>query len=294
MGIASTVLFGAGTTIGCGASSANTPPPATAASAAPVDDEAMAGVKEYHRYHHHGGVMLFIVISLDTLGVSPEERARVEKIRGDLHARLDPARTAEQTLEATLADGVAAGNIDAAKVDAAVAQLTTAAAAAEGASVDAMNELHNVLTPPERAALADKVESHWAVWQNANVEETEPGSPNERRLARLAENVDLTPDQVDKIRAALAEGMKAVPRLDRQEISTHLRAFGDAFRTEKFDASAFTIASGANAHLVVWGATHRAHFVETVSPLLTPDQRTLLAQRLHEHATHDPSAQGAP
>lgn len=288
------MLIGAGTTVGCGASRENTPPPATAASAAPVDDDdATAGVKEYHRYHHHGGVMLFIVIGLDTLGVSPEQRAAVEKIRSDLHARMDPARTAEQNLEATLADGVAAGNIDTAKVDAAVAQLTTVAAAAEGASVDAMNELHKALTPPQRAALADKVESHWAVWQNANVEETEPGSPNERRLARLAADVDLTQDQVDKIRAGLAEGMRGVPRLDRQEITTHLRAFGDAFRTEKFDASAFTIASGANAHLVVWGAVHRAHFVETVSPLLTPDQRTLLAQRLHEHATHDPSAQGA-
>ena len=99
---------------------------------------------------------------------------------------------------------------------------------------------------------------------------------------------------MDKIRAGLGEGMKAVPRLDPQEIATHLRAFGDAFRSDKFDAKALTAASGANAHLVGWGAAHLAHFVETVSPVLTPDQRTKLAQRLREHAAHDPSAAGKP
>jgi Spy/CpxP family protein refolding chaperone len=293
MGIVATVFFGAGAAVGCGGSAANTRSPATAATAT-TDDDAMAGLMEHHRYHHHGGVTLFIAMSLDTLGVSPEQRAAVEKIRTDLHARMEPARSAEQNLGVILADGLAAGNIDAAKVDASVAQVTAAAQAVHDASADALNELHNVLTPPQRAALVDKVESHWAVWQKANAEETGTASPDGGRLAMFAADLGLTPDQVDKIRAGLGEGMNGVPRLDPQEIATHLRAFGDAFRSEKFDARVLTTASGANAHLVGWGAAHMAHFVETVGPVLTADQRTKLAQTLREHAAHNPSAQANP
>jgi Spy/CpxP family protein refolding chaperone len=277
--------------VGCGGSSANTAPPATAGSTAAADDDATADLTEHHGYHHHGGVVLFIAMSLDTLGVSPEQRAAVEKIRVDLHSRMEPAYSAEQNLVVTLADGLAAGNLDAAKVDAAVARVTTAAAALHDASADALNGLHAALTPPQRAALVDKVESHWAIWQKANAAETGSASPEGGHLARLATELALTPDQTAQIRARLAERMKAAPRFDPQEIATHLRAFGDAFRSERFDAKELTTASGAHAHLVGWGAGHLARFVEAVTPVLTPDQRAKFAERLRDHAKHNPSAE---
>ena len=288
MGIVVAVLIGTWGTVGCGGSSANTPPPATAAKAAD-DDDVTAGLVEHHRYHHHGGVTLLIAMSLDTLGVSPEQKAAVEKIRSDLHARMEPARSAEQKLVAALADGLAAGNLDTTSVDAAVAQVTAAAATVHDASADAVNELHAVLTPPERAALVDKVEAHWAVWQKAN---SHKADPEHGHIATLAKYLGLTPDQVDKVRASLDEGLKAVPQLDPQEIATHLRAFGDAFRSEKFDAKVLTTASGANSHLAGWGAARLAHFVEAVSPVLTPDQRTKFAERLREHVAYNPNDRG--
>ena len=93
---------------------------------------------------------------------------------------MEPARAAEQSLLATLADGLAGANLDAARVDAAVAQVSAAAAAVHDASADALNELHAVLTPPERGALVDKVEAHWAVWQKANAEDVGPATPGGR------------------------------------------------------------------------------------------------------------------
>ena len=285
MGMIATVLFGALTAMNCGGASANARPPATAASASDVDEVA-AGLTEHHRHHHHGGVTLIIALSLDTLGVSPEERTTVEKIRRELHARMEPARVAQQKLAAALADGVAAANLDATTVEAAIAQVSAAAAKVHDASTDALNELHAVLTPPERAALVDKVEAHWSVWQRANAEETDPANLDGSRLAMLTTGLGLTQDQVNKIRAGFGEGMKSVPRLDPQEIATHIREFGDAFRSEKFDAKTLTGANVANAHLAGWGAAHLAHFVEAVSPVLTPDQRTEYARRLGEHAGH--------
>lgn len=97
-----TVLFGALAAVSCGGASANARPPATAASASDVDEVA-AGLTEHHRHHHHGGVTLLIALSLDTLGISPEQRPAVEKIRRDLHARMEPARAAQQRLAAALA-----------------------------------------------------------------------------------------------------------------------------------------------------------------------------------------------
>jgi Spy/CpxP family protein refolding chaperone len=292
MAIAAAALFGAGVTVGC---STNTPPPATAASASvSADDDAAAGLMEHHRYHHHGGVTLLLAMSLDTLGVSPEQQAAVERIRSELHARMEPARVAEQNLVALLADGVAMANLDATKVDAAIVQVSSTAAAVHDASVDALNQLHNVLTPPQRAALVDKVEAHWTVWQKANPEETGAAVPAGGYLAALASDLELTPDQVGKIRADLGERMKRVPPLDPQEIAAHLRAFGEAFRGEQFDAKALTTSNGANAHMAGWGAAHLANFVEAMSLVLNTDQRARFAQRLREHATHDPSAERNP
>jgi Spy/CpxP family protein refolding chaperone len=289
MVIVATTLLSAGSTTGCGGSSLGTPPPAAATGV--VQDDATMGLMEHHRYHHHGGVTLFIAMSLDTLGVSPEQRAAVEKIRADLQARMGPAREREQSLVAILADGLAAGSMDTAKVDAGVALVTAAAAGVHDASVDSLNELHNVLTPPQRAALVDKVESHWAVWQDANAEETGAAKAAGGRLAALTTDLGLTVDQVNKIRAGLGAGPTSVPRLDPQKIAADLQSFGDAFRGEKFDAKALTTASGADASMVGWGAARLAYFVEILSPVLTADQRANFAERLREHATHDPSAQ---
>jgi Spy/CpxP family protein refolding chaperone len=280
-------------TVACSGPTANTPPPATGPSATDVDD-ATAGLIEHHRHHHHGGVTLLIALSLDTLGVSPEQHPAVERIRKDLLAGMEPARAAEEKLAATLADGVAAGNFNATKVAAAIAQVTAAAATVHDSSIHALNELHALLTPPERAALVDKVEAHWSVWQKANAEETDPAHPGRGRLAMLATDLGLMQGQVDKIRASLREQMKTVPLLDPQEIVAHLRAFGDAFRSETFDAKALANANGANAHLAGWGAVHLAYFIEAVSPELTKDQRAEYAQMLREHASHAPEGTHEP
>ena len=169
---------------------------------------------------------LFIAMSLETLGISPEQRPSVEKIRHDLHDRMEPARAAEQQLATTLADGLARGTIDAAIVDAAVAKVAASAVAVEGGSAYALNGLHAVLTPPQRAALVDKVEAHWAVWQTANSDGSAPGAEaGGTHLAVLARDLDLTADQVERIRAAVNKGGTSVlPPLDAREIVARLRS----------------------------------------------------------------------
>ncbi len=279
-----------------GKSASGAPPQAPPSAPAPVADDANDALMEHHRYHHHGGVTLFIAMSLDTLGVSPERHDRLEKIRLDLHQRMLPAQTAEQNLVNTLADGLQNSDLDSAKVDAAVAQVTSAAALVRDASADALNDLHALLTPLERATLVQKVEAHWAVWQRSNTEESSPELADDGHLAALTRDLQLSPDQVAKTRATLDASLKTVARVDPKQVSAQLEAFGATFQNETFNAKGTGSAANVenvDARLAGWGAAYLAHVVEALGPILRPAQREKLVQRLHQHAAHNPSAEAS-
>lgn len=288
------VAAGASACAGTAGNNAAAAGPARDVAPAPVTDDASDALLEHHRYHHHGGVTLFIAMSLDTLGVSAERRERVEKIRVDLHQRMQPALTAEQNLVQALADGLSHSNLDQGKVDAAVAQVASAAALVRDASADALNELHAALTPSERAALVQKVEAHWAVWQRSNAEESSPEQADDGHLAALTRDLQLSPEQRSTARANLDAGLKAVPRVDPKQVAAQLAAFGTAFQNETFNAKGTGAAANVenvDARLATWGAAYLAHLVEAVAPVLLPQQRDQLAHRLQQHAAHNPSAE---
>jgi Spy/CpxP family protein refolding chaperone len=281
-------LPAAGVVLGACASASTASAPAVAPTSTAADDQAAADVTEHHRHHHHGGVTMFIAMSLDTLGTSPDEHAIIEKIQADLFAKMEPARAAEQKVMGTLADGIEAGTIDAAQVDVALAQVASVAGSLHDATADALNQLHAVLTPEQREALVDKVEAHWTIWQNAN---SEPVGPSRAGyLDALASELSLTADQVDKIRARWSAAAKDA--LDSQKIETHLKVFGQAFRNDSFDARSLTTASAANTLLASWGSARMAHFFESVNPVLTPEQRSALAQSLRQHMSHQEGKDG--
>jgi Spy/CpxP family protein refolding chaperone len=202
---------------------------------------------------------------------------------------------AEQKVVTLLADGIAAGKIDKAKVDAAIAREAAASTGVHAAIVDSLNELHSVLDDGQRRALVDKVEAHWQVWKDANETVARAAEPHEHgRLERLAQVLSLTPDQVEKIRTSL----RAMPgdahrQLDEDKVAARISAFGEAFEAPSFDAKTIKSADTVDAHLANWGSTTMAHFYEAVVPVLTPDQRTKLAERVREHGNHDDAAPAA-
>jgi Spy/CpxP family protein refolding chaperone len=251
------------------------------------EDESTADLKEHHRHHHHGGFAMFVAMSLDTLGTTPEQSASITKIQADLHAKMLPAHDAEKNVLSVLADGIAAGKIDQAKVDAAVAAVGTAAAGVHDAVADSMNQLHTTLTPPQRAALVSKVEAHLDVWHHANAAE-EPAEKDAHggHLGKLAKDLGLSADQVEKARAAFKASMAGAPHFDRAEADAHVKAFGTAFASDTFDARKVTTGGPANAHLAAFGVTRMTKLYEAVTPVLTADQRAKLADALRRHANY--------
>jgi Spy/CpxP family protein refolding chaperone len=286
---------------GCGSS---TPAPTTGAGGTPdispagtvaqEDDATSADLKAHHRHHHHGGFAMFILMAADTVGVTPEQQAVVDKIKADLHAKMGPAHDAEKALLLTLADGVAAGNVDGAKADAAVAQVAAVAGQVHAATADAVNQLHAVLRAEQRAALVDKVEAQWMLWRNANADEATAHEHEEGgRIAHIQKELNLSADQVEKIKAGFTAQMASVQaKFDPAEAEAHMRNFGAAFTADQFDSKSLTTADGTNAHMATWGATRMVRFYQTVAPTLTPEQRTKLADMLREHANHQHGHEG--
>jgi Spy/CpxP family protein refolding chaperone len=273
------------------APSASAPaPPASAASApaapSPEDEEVSADLSEYHRHHHQGGVTMFIAMSLDSLGVAPDQAVKIEKIQGDLFAKMEPAHAAEQKVLNLLADGIAAGKIDEAKVKGAIDGVKTASIGVHDAAVQSLNELHAALSPEQRAALVDKVEAHWEVWKSSNNQEEAAGNEaHPGHLDRVAKDLGLTADQVTQVRAAFSESVKKHPlKFDASQVDTHLQEFSTAFKSDKFDAKALKHGPFAHQHLAVWGAWRMAHFYEAVGPVLRPEQRAKLSAEMKEHA----------
>jgi Spy/CpxP family protein refolding chaperone len=282
---------------GCGSSA---PPPAAPSTAADVatataptdqvgatEDDATADLAEHHRHHHHGGIPMFVAMSLDTLGVDDAQRAQIEKIQTDIHAELKPAHDAEKAVLMTLADGVAAGAIDQGRTDAAIAELGKVSASTHDVVADSLNALHQTLTAPQRQALVDKVEAHLAVWHDTNSpDETAEKDKHGGHLAKLATDLALTPDQVEKIRSNFTTSMSSAAKYDRAEVDAHFKQFAEAFASDTFDAHAMKNGGMVSSHMAVWGLTRMSHLYAAAAPVLTPDQRAKAADQLRHHANY--------
>jgi Spy/CpxP family protein refolding chaperone len=229
-------------------------------------------------------------MSIETLGVSPEQKAKLQVVQDQLKGEIEPAHQASRQLITILADGVAAGQIDQARVNAQLAVLAAAAATASDASTSALNQLHAILDTSQRAALVDKVEANWHIWRDVNHEEKAGSQERDDRLADFAQDTGLTAEQTAKLGAALtAAGDDQASQVDPAEMDSYMKTFRTAFVADTFDAKALGSANQASAHVARAGAGRMAHFYEVVTPLLTPDQRTKVAGHLRDRLNPPPS-----
>ena len=251
--------------------SAEVAPSGSATTETADQQQAMSEVRAYYR-RHMANVGTFIRLSIETLGVSADKRAELEKVQQDLRSAGAPVREARKELLSTLADGIAAGAFDYARIDDAVAKQREAASPRRDAAVTALAALHATLAPEEREALADKVEAHAEVWEEVNAEDL--AKPKTGRLHRLADELSLSPAQVSKISSALSAN--APPKADPAAVKAYMNAFVAAFPKPDFDAKTFMDESAAD-RAIASGTPRMVWFYETVTPYLTPDQRQKLA-----------------
>jgi Spy/CpxP family protein refolding chaperone len=242
-----------------------------AAQQAAEDESVRYELESQHRHH--------------PLGIAPDQQVAVDKIRKELYANMRPLREANGSLLRVLGDGVATGTIDKTKVDAAVDKASAASATVPAATADTLNALHAALRPEQRAALVDKVDAQWTVWKDTNAgDETTDDSKPHSRLAHLTKEIGLTSAQVDKVRANLDRKNETKKPFAAAAADAYIEAFDTAFVEDTFDAKKLPASATDNTHVVAWGAERMARFYEALVPVLTPAQRTKIADELHQRA----------
>jgi Spy/CpxP family protein refolding chaperone len=288
--------------LGCGGAQSTSSQPSTNVAQAQVkdqtvdtgaaEDESTSDLADHHRHHHHGGFAMFIAMSLEGLNTTPEQADQIQKIEADMQAKMQPAHDVEKQILLALADGVAAGNVDRKTVDPLAQQLATAAGGIHDAVADSLNQLHTLLTAPQRQGLVDKVEAHLNVWHHTNVDD-EAGNKdkNDGQIDALAKTLALTPQQVDQITTAYMSAVGSSPKFDRAEADNHFKAFAEAFMADQFDAKSLTTGATLNAHMAAWGISRTINLYAAAAPILTPDQRTKAADLLRRHANYKRSSE---
>ena len=258
--------------LGCGGGKAK--PPANGGTDASSEEEARA---DHHRHHHQGGFAMLIELSLDSLHPTEKQIVELGKIRSDLNDKMIPAKSAERAVLVALADGIRAGAIDRAALDARMSALKAAAENLYDNVADALDALHRLHTPEQRAALVDKISTHFEAWHRANAHPKHDDRGG--HLARLQRELKLSDKQVDTIRASFIAAMQDAPKFDREQADAHIKEFGTAFASDHFEAH--SIHAPLAPLMAVWGITRTVRFYESVEPALTPEQREKLAQDLH-------------
>jgi Spy/CpxP family protein refolding chaperone len=228
--------------------------------------------------------------SLDQIQLRADQKASLEALRDDVRAKSEPVKQAGQQLARTLVESVARASADRTGIDAQIDKLAAAVQANEPVLQDAANKLHATLDRTQRKQLVEIMREKGQQWrEHARTDRQEGRGVLRERMQRLAQDLQLSSEQQgvirDRMRAQMnPEAMRAArSRLDQMQ--THMKAIGDAFQSDSFDARALGV--GANApEITRLFADRIARFVLTLQPLLTPEQRVHLAQIIRDRA-HD-------
>jgi Spy/CpxP family protein refolding chaperone len=237
-----TLVLGA-TVAACGSSgdaSVSEAPQATSVAQAPDDATAEA---------------------LEELHLTAAQRHEIEQLRKQLEAEFAAAYEARDAFVTELQTQLRRGDLDATRLEAKRIVLVEAIERGKPELIEAANSLHELLTPEQRQALLDEVESRSS------------GGPDRGALAK---ELDLSWGQKRELFARTRQS-SSFDRSEREALRRQLREAKDAFASDDFDAARLEIARGP---LVDMWTGRAVEAVVLFTPVLEPGQRAALADRI--------------
>src|SRR5579883_2649072 len=254
----------------CGGSVAEQPT-ATADSAvtkAPVAQNAQGPVK-------------MIGLALGEVPLRAAQRTEIEKLAADADARHATTKQARQALAEAVAQQVEAGKIDRAALQPKIDAVATAMEQVRPADRAAFERLHAILDADQRAAFVNALE--------AQVHAKMGEHPGKHHMHQWATDLKLTDDQKSQIHAIMKDRFAAMKsEHERHAKDGHDGAHGkkmlEAFKQDRFVMD--EVAPAVDVHAAAKKMSDRMlGFVEAVVPVLTPEQRTIAAQKIRTQAT---------
>jgi Spy/CpxP family protein refolding chaperone len=264
--------------LGCGGTVAAQEQPASAESAttrAPVAQGA------------HGMVKL-MGDAFGDVPLTPSQRAQIEQMASDAEARHAEAQAARKDLMLTLASQVEAGRIDRAALQPKIDAIAAAMQKAQPADRASLEQLHALLTPEQRAAFADALQSRF----HGGMKAMHAGH-DKHPMKEWADDLKLTDEQRAQLKTIFQQRFEAAreagreahhggdhPGAEAHERGAKLLA---AFKQDRFVMDEVAPAADIREHAAKM-ADHVLGTAEAALPVLTPEQRALAAQKLREHA----------
>jgi Spy/CpxP family protein refolding chaperone len=267
---------------GCGAGTANAQASsAQAAARAPVAQNA------------HGPLKV-IGDALGDVPLTADQRTHIEQLAADADARHGEARAARKDLTFTLAAQVQAGHIDRAALAPKLDALSAALQKAQPGDRTGFEQLHAILGADQRVAFVDALEAHIGEHMGA--------MRGQHPLKQWAEDLKLSGDQKKQIRAALKTHFEAAGGPGHEGSGSpgheggwgpHGHGGGDghergakilaAFKQDRFVMDEVLPPKDISKQ-VAHMSDRFLGVAEAVLPILTPDQRSVAAQKLRERA----------
>jgi Spy/CpxP family protein refolding chaperone len=218
--------------------------------------------------------------ALDASSLSADQQGKVTALRDAFHARHQKTESAQQAFRSALADQIAAGTIDRAKLKPQLDALAAIVAANQKDNLAAFTSLHDLLDSKQRNTFVDFIESHGPQHGGMDAGEGHPhgGLGFHGGFGPLKEwrtLLNLTDAQVQQIRQAMRDKLG---RDGHKEFFKHFEAIHaqlEAFRADSFtpDGTLFSFDKMSD---------HMLTLAEIAEPILTPEQRQLAAQKVRE------------
>jgi len=218
---------------------------------------------------------------IEGLDLSDAQREAIAEVEQNLAADLAPHRETMRQVAETLAKGVESGKLDRAEAEAQKAALTAAVADVHDSIAGALDDVHDTLDQGQRADLVARLrarhEAHGKVQDEAH---------RQQAMARFATELGLSDDQKQAIHEAVRDASEKVfpDRKERREAwEAKMKALGDAFVRDDFNAEDFELMSGADEAIASFTqVAERA--IDASGRILGPTQRLALAALIRDRA----------
>jgi Spy/CpxP family protein refolding chaperone len=236
------LLASSAASVGCG--STHPLPPAEAAKLvdAPPDRQAAGAV--------------------DALRLTPAQQQATAALRQKLRDQLGDAAQARDELTAAVLASLEKGSVDHARVDPVIRAFVTAAERAKPSVLAALDELHAILTPEQRAALVGALDTR----------RDEGSEEGKGRVKKVIKALGLSFSQGIDIAKALKERLSG-ERDAAERLKAQLHAAAEAFRGDSFEAAKLEIATGP---VVEHWVNVAVSVFEAIVPVLDAAQRATL------------------
>ncbi len=224
--------------------------------------------------------------ALGDVPLTEMQRTQIEKLALDADSRHADARAARQDLMLAVAAEVQAGAIDRPSLQPKIDALAAALTKAQPADRASFEQLHAILSADQRTTFVDALK--------ARIGEHKGKAGEAHPLKQLADDLKLTDDQRAQIRAAMHDRFHGTTHPGGAAgtegaihpwmgAGHHGGKVLSAFTQDRFVMDEVAPASDVS-HVVSRMSEQGLGLAETVLPMLTPDQRVILANKIRDKA----------